>query len=330
MNAGTPTQSADGGKTNQTKGSLVKVVVKESDGIWKTPGENEIFYIDAEANFPDIKFELNTNSTQDCIWDWHINWAAATSGLRESKKRGRVIKQWSEQGKKANGGKSWIANLNGYCLGGTLTVSVKVSEKTYQRSVRILGTNPSKEQIKSYIATFDDAPGFDRIIAKESTYKQFIDADSEPVVAFDGGYGLTQLTNPKPRYEDAWNWKANLRTGIELYRAKRREAKNYLSGGKNGKRTYTEDQLQLETWCRWNSGSYHEWDEGNKKWVRNPTILNDNETANIGWDITKSENKGKSEKELHNRDKNEYSKPPTKASSWRYSGVVYADHIKMD
>jgi hypothetical protein len=330
MSAEDPIQTADGGKSNQTKGSLVKVVVKENEGNWKRPAENEIFYIDEEANFPKINFELDLAENQECIWTWDIHWAAATSGLRESKKRGRAIKQWSEKGKQIHGSNSWLADLNGHCLGGTLTVSVKISEKTFRRSVRILGTNPSEEKIRSYIATFEEIPGFDRIVLKESKYKQFINADREPIVAFDGGYGLTQLTNPKPKYNEAWDWKANIRAGVELYRAKRKECKNYLAGGKNGKRSYTEEQLELETWCLWNSGRYHVWDEKNKKWIRDPRILDDNQTANIGWDITRPENKGKSEEELHNRDKDEYSKPPTDKSSWRYSGIVYADHIKKD
>lgn len=321
---------AVGAKANQTKGSLVKVVVKEDGGKWKHPAENEIFYIDEEAKFPNINFEIDLDTNEKCVWTWDIKWAAATSGLRESAKRGRTIKKWSEKGKKTLGNSFWTADLNNNCLGGTLTVSVKVGDKIFRRSVRILGTNPVEDKVRAYIATFDDAPGFERIVAKESKYKQFINADREPVVAFDGGYGLTQLTNPKPKYNEAWDWKANIRTGIELYRTKRKEAKNYLAGGKNGKRSYTKEQLQLETWCRWNSGRYHEWDEKNKKWIRNPTILGDSETANIGWDLKKDENKGKTEKELHNRDKDEYSKPPTKESSWRYSGIVYADNIKKE
>ena len=39
--------------------------------------------------------------------------------------------------------------------------------------------------------------------------KQFINADGEPVVAFDKGYGMAQLTKPVPTYEQVWNWKEN-------------------------------------------------------------------------------------------------------------------------
>lgn len=109
-------------------------------------------------------------------------------------------------------------------------------------------------------------------------------------MAFDVGYGPTQLTNPKPKYNEAWDWKSNIRTGIELYLKKRKTAETYLKG--NGKRIHTEEQLQLETWCLWNSGHYHKWDEKNKKWIRDPPIVSDNQTENIELDITKGENKG--------------------------------------
>ncbi|WP_157201867.1 hypothetical protein [Massilia sp. Root335] len=321
-------QVATGAKANETKGSLVKVVVKNSSGSWKSPAEGEKFYIDENGVFPRIFFQPEVDESQKCIWKWEIKWAAATSGLRESKKRGRTIKNWNQTGKEFEGITSWTADLNGLCLGGTLTVVVKSGTTTLRRSVQILGTNPTEDKIREYIATFDNIPGFDRLVDQESKFKQFISADHEPIVAFDGGYGLTQLTDPKPKYNEAWDWKANIRAGVTLYRTKRKEAEIYLKGGE--KRTFTEEQLQLETWCRWNSGHYHEWDKENKKWIRNPAILSDNETANIGWDMTKEENKGKSEQELHKRDKDEYAKPPTKKSLWRYSGVVYADHVKQN
>jgi hypothetical protein len=319
-------QVATGAMANETKGSLVKVIVKDSRAAWKSPAEGEKFYIDEDGTFPRISFQPEVDKDQNCIWKWEIKWAAATSGLRESKKRGRTIKSWIYSGKESRGTTSWTADLDGLCLGGTLTVTVKFGTTTLRRSVQILGTNPTEDKIREYIATFDNIPGFDRIVAHESKFKHFINADREPIVAFDGGYGLTQLTNPKPKYNEAWDWKANIRAGVALYRTKRREAEAFLKKG--GTRTFTEEQLQLETWCRWNSGHYHKWDEENKKWIRDPAILSDNETANIGWDITKPENKGQSEQALHKRDKDEYAKPPTKKSLWRYSGVVYADHIK--
>jgi hypothetical protein len=322
-------QKAEGAETNETKSSLVKAVLKDEHGGWKCPEEDAVFTIDADAKFPEIKFELDTDSSQECEWAWEINWAAATSGLRESKKRGRTLKTWRAQGKAKAETKTptWVADLEGTCLGGTLVVTAWVGEKKFKRSVRIVGENPTESQVRDYINTFEGIPGFDRIVAQESKYKHFINADGEPVVAFDGGYGLTQMTNPAPSYVEAWDWKANIRAGVKLYREKRKASQAYLSGGAKKKLPFTEEQLQLETWCRWNSGFYHKWDAKLGKWMRDPDILADNKTGNIGWNTTLQENKGKTEEELHQRDQQGYAKK-TSNSLWTYSGVVYADHIK--
>ena len=321
------TTSVQGAKTNKEKSSLVKVVVPEAPDDWKSPKENEVFKISEDGKFPDINFELDLSGETTCDWTWEITWAASTSGMRESKKRGRTLKKWSDSGKVKDLGKLWKADLNGKCLGGVLKVTVSNNGKKFRRHVRVIGTNPTEKAVSDFIATFNEISGFEKLVKKESAFKQFINADGEPIVAFDGGYGLTQLTNPPPKYQEAWGWKENIKAGIKLYKEKMQAARKYLEGSKRD-RTFTNEQLELETWCRWNSGNYHEWDKTNNRWIRDPTILNDTNTGNIGWDITKSENKGQSEESLHERDKSEYSKPPTSTSLWRYSGVVYADNVK--
>ena len=45
--------------------------------------------------------------------------------------------------------------------------------------------------------------------------------------------------------------------------------------------------------------------------------------------MTLEENKGKTEAELHERDKEEYKKPPAERL-WKYSGVCYADHLNNE
>ena len=131
-----------------------------------------------------------------------------------------------------------------------------------------------------------------------------------------------QLTNPPP-----WillrlgaGKKISERT-VKLFKQKKIEAKKFLSAGKEN-RAYTEEQLELEIWCRWNSGTYH--DNKNNRWIRHPNILNDTNTGNIGWDVTKSENKGKTEETLHERDKAEYLEPAKRKSfvALLRSGIV--------
>jgi type VI secretion system secreted protein VgrG len=156
--------------------------------------------------------------------------------------------------------------------------------------------------------------------------KHFIDADNMPIVAFDGGYGLTQMTAPAPTYEQVWNWKENIKGGTALYKTKQKDAKTYLS---QNKRTYTDDQLKLETWSRWNGGSYHVWDDKGNAWVRNNDIVCDPVTGNIGWDMSLADNKDKTVEELHKRDAKSYKTPKSKAATnqWKYTGICYADHL---
>jgi len=108
-----------------------------------------------------------------------------------------------------------------------------------------------------------------------------------------------------------------------LFQSKLSAAKTYLS--QNG--TYSQDQLQYEAVCRWNGGSYQVWDSKAKAWAWNPNVLCDSATGNIGWDVTDSENKGKTETDLHKRDSASYKSPPGSDAHWRYFGVCYADAV---
>ena len=105
---------------------------------------------------------------------------------------------------------------------------------------------------------------------------------------------------------------------------KRQAAVRYLS--QNG-RTFTDDQLTRETIARWNGGPYHVWGSAQQAWIRNPDILCDSKTGNIGWDLTKPENRGKSEGALHQRDAAQYRHPPGQNDCWGYFGVCYADRL---
>ena len=135
---------------------------------------------------------------------------------------------------------------------------------------------------------------------------------------------MCQLTTPTPTFDQVWNWKLNIDGGLTLFGAKHMAAITYLS---QSSRTYTGDQLKYETVCRWNGGNYHEWDTKTGVWVRKPNILCDSNTGNMGWDLNDSENKGKTEAELHKRDKDSYSKAPQPGSHWKYFGVCYADKV---
>jgi hypothetical protein len=195
--------------------------------------------------------------------------------------------------------------------------------QTVSVTVKITGQNPTAQQVSTYLATKPNSEGFDKLLEHESHGKHF-NAQGEPVKSFDNGYGMAQLTTPAPTYDQVWNWKKNIDAGLVLFGQKRSAAVAYLS---QSSRSYTTDQLKYETVCRWNGGSYHVWDSKTNAWVRNPDILCDSKTGNIGWDMTDAENTGKTEAQLHSRDKESYSSPPQAGAHWKYSGVCYADAV---
>jgi hypothetical protein len=315
------------GETTSASETVVKVLTAPSTLSWASPAENDRFKLTQDATLPEIVFELLTQDVSEYQWAWTIEWQAKASGLRERARTGKVLKTFSETGSFVSASNRWTVNFAGQVLGGKLTVTAGSGRNKIKRSVFIGGQNPSKEQVADYVATLKNVAGYEALLEQETRTKHFINFDDEPIVAFDQGYGITQMTNPAPDYEQIWNWKANLLGGSTLYQTKLREAMDAL--GVEG-RSYTDDQLKLEVFSRWNGGSYHAWDQGTETWVRKPNILCDSSTSNIGWSMDNPKNMDKTESELHERDKNTYRVGPSgrgKNHPWIYSGVCYADHV---
>jgi len=315
------------GSTNELDSTVVQVVSAENSLTWVSPAENAVFHITQEAQLPDVVFEFRTTLAGDYKWSWIIEWEAQVSGLRERSRKDHVLQTFKESGSFVSNTCSWVINFYGKVLGGTLTVEVRVGAKMLTRSIVLKGQNPSAQRIATYIATLDDMTGFEKLLEQESHSKHFINLDGEPIVAFDKGYGISQMTNPTPTYEQVWSWKANILAGSAVYKDKVRIAKKYL--GQAG-RTYTDEQLRHEVFSRWNGGSYHVWNAAMASWVRKKNILCDSNTGNIGWSMDDERNKGQTESELRSRDKATYSKGTNGQSDehpWQYSGVCYADHV---
>lgn len=316
-------------KTNEKKGSLVQVVILEDKGKWLKPEKGSSHYITEDVVFPNIIFELETENAGPYNWQWKIKWDAKVSELKESSIRGKLLKTFEETGAFKNSSKNWEVDFSKKILGGLLTVEVSVGDELFKRSIYIKAKNPTKEKLGNFVATLDGAGGFEKILQHEALGKNFINADGEPIVAHDKGYGITQLTNPAPTYEQVWNWKENVKGGTKLYKEKRADAKRDLE--KKGKTSYTEEQLQMETYTRYNGGKYHEWDETEKKWVRKKNVLCDTATGNIGWDSSEIVNEDEKLETLHERDKDTYKQGKagqTSEHKWTYTGVCYADHVK--
>lgn len=320
-------QAKQVGSTNSADSTLVKLLSTEVALTWISPVENAVFNITQDAALPTIAFEFKSETRGECKWSWVIKWEAKASGLKERERKGSTLRTFKETGSFSTLNKRWEANFDEKVLGGKLTVTVIVGQQTLVRTVVIKGLNPTKESVATYVATLDDMTGFEKLLEQETGCKHFINVDSDPIVAFDQGYGITQTTNPAPSYEQVWNWKANILAGSSIYKEKVRAAKKYLS---QAGRTYTDDQLKHEVFSRWNGGSYHEWDSTSNAWIKKNNIMCDSETGNIGWLMTDEKNKDKTESELHKRDKDTYKKGKKGQSAdhaWVYTGVCYADHV---
>lgn len=268
------------------------------------PALNQLFTISATPQWPNVPFQ--TDASGPHTWQWTLEWKS----FRKSGTENTSDNAWDAQ--------TVIANC-----GGTLTVRAEATSVAVSTTVLIKGTNPDGAGVTQYLSANVNSGGFDKIIAHESHFRHF-NNQGEPVKSFDNGYGMCQLTNPTPTFDEVWNWKLNVDGGLQLFAQKRASAIAYLS---QSGRTYTGDQLTYEAVCRWNGGSYHDWDAAAGKWVRRPTILCDSTTGNIGWDTTDPANAGKTEAELHARDKASYSHPPAPGAHWKYFGVCYADAI---
>ncbi len=190
-------------------------------------------------------------------------------------------------------------------------------------TVTVKGAQTTLAVISAYLATKSNAAGFDRILTHESRNEHY--KDGAPKKSFDNGYGICQLTTPAPTFDQVWNWKKNIDAGLVLFAQKRTAAVTYLS---QSGRTYTDDQLQRETVCRWNGGSYHVWNATASAWERNGNMVCAPGTQNVGWDMTSADNTGKTVDDLKKRDSGDYLKRGRKdGDKWKYSGVCYADSL---
>ncbi len=268
------------------------------------PSATQTFPISSTASWPSILFQ--TDAAGPHQWNWTISWG-----------------DFAASGSASTDGNLWDAGPAITNYGGTLTVVAQAEDAQATITTTIAGTNPSASEVIAYLQTQPGSAGFEKILAHESGFRQFT-SNGEPNKSFDNGYGMCQLTMPAPTHDQVWNWQRNVDGGLKLFAQKRAAAIAYLS---QGGRTYSDAQVMYEAVCRWNGGKYHVWDAAAGQWARDPNILCDTQTGNIGWDMTDPANQGQNEAQLHSRDGASYRRPPGPGSHWRYFGVCYADRL---
>ncbi|BBP01655.1 hypothetical protein [Sulfuriferula nivalis] len=307
-------------KSDNTQDSLLKCEVNLETGEWISPEGCKVFYINEDAKFPDITYEIKTDNPGPYEWQWKINWVVQSCLAQTGKKRGKVThpKTFSEQGKFTSNSKSWKADL-GAVIGGDLTVTVKVGTQKFIRKTFIRGKEPGSTKVHAYLDTFpikEDVELVKKIFNQESHTKHFY-SDEMPLTSFDNGYGLGQLTNEPPTYEQIWSWKKHideiLKKRIPTHR---KRAKAYLDVHRN----YDQAMLNLETLASYNGLAhqqrYFNWDGKKNQWIENENVICDKTQSNKGWDLEEKTNQDKTLEELK-KDGHPF-----------YTGVCYAEHIK--
>jgi hypothetical protein len=259
--------------------------------------------ISPEPKWPELPFR--TTGAGVYTWNWTIQW-------RDFERTGTATTKYNE----------WRAVNEILDAGGRFAVSIANRNINTSGCVIITGSNPAEANIRDFINTNPGSEGFNSILAAESGMRHFTDS-GEPIVSRDNGYGIAQLTDPRPTFEEVWNWKANIKAALSLYSQKRDDAKRYLS---QQSRVYTQTQLMIETVSRWNGGKYHVWDETAEEWKRDPAVLCDKQTGNIGWDLNDPANSALTATDLHQRDSAEYNHR-LRGQHWRHYGVCYADTL---
>lgn len=268
-----------------------------------TPPPRHRFTIGGDARMPALVFTTDQSGAHS--WQWTAAW-----------------RHFSRSGTLTTPGNTIDLAPVLTSLGGQLTVVARAGGQSATTVATIVGTNPNEGQLRAYLNAQVGGPDFLPIVLHEARGRHF-NAQGEPIVSFDGGYGMVQLTNPAPTFEQCWNWQRNVDGGLALFAVKRNDAIRYLT--QNG-RTYTADQLRREAVARWNGGAYHRWD--GRAWVRNPDMVCAPGTGNIGWDMTDPDNAGQTVAQLTARDRDRFNRPPRRGTDhYRYSGVCYADRL---
>jgi len=307
---------------DKRKNTLVKCEVDINLGEWITPASCETFYIDEESKFPEILFKIKTDDPGPFLWEWEMRWTPEACRQKEGLQRFKAKNNTTLSKKHSfiSEEKQWKCEV-GSIIGGELLVKVKTEAKVFIRKTTILGKNPSKDRINLEIdkgQNKEDAALIKKIFNQESRYRHFY-SDGLPLTSFDNGYGLGQLTNPIPTYEQIWNWKEHVKEMLDKrISIARKTAKNYLDKHPG----YSQNELDLETLAAYNGipkkQRYHVWNEKEKKWQVNDNVICDPEQSNKGWIMTESQNTGKTLEELKKDNK----------TSPIYTGRCYAEHIK--
>lgn len=153
----------------------------------------------------------------------------------------------------------------------------QVLQNTYAGTTK--GKNPTKEIIRDQISNIE----FQVTAYRKSQFRQF-GSEGNPLFGPPNGFGIMQIDNPPATIQQIWSWQANIVAGNALFEQKSRDAKSYPSRVRNQypeATDFTEKELKLETYQRYNGGAYWKWHDTSKKWQASPPNNYANESLAI-------------------------------------------------
>ncbi|CAF3348416.1 unnamed protein product [Rotaria socialis] len=211
-------------------------------------------YINDDAEMP----PLIALSCESVLWEVSFNYQAAFTGARSFSKKVNGQSSGSESF-------DIVRSLANETLGGSVTAKWTVAS--------------TKESA-----------------AQESEGRQEFLPNGYPLFsnAKDNGYGIYQLTNPPPTYNEVWNWKANVLSGIALLENKTKEANSWMTRQRQQAKIQTnreqpvddervglncffsdnstrkiEDTVAIKLFNRASNGHYCSWNNTIAKWKFN-------------------------------------------------------------
>ena len=200
----------------------------------------------------------------------------------------------------------WLPDWGTFFIGGDMTVfwradvrGYQLTGKTLPGALHVYGENPTKATVR---AAFGDDSFYTAMAYQESRYNQFRNStaagtlnvyDAGPFTvlrAGDEGYGIGQLTSaPIPSRDMLWNWRSNVAEAIRHLdndRATSNTSMNNTRAMHAGLPAFTADELNLNAWCRYNSGrAYHVYNPATNNWRRDAHAGADYADTVRGWQV---------------------------------------------
>jgi hypothetical protein len=179
-------------------------------------------YITEQAEMP----SLIASSCEPVSWQVSFNYQAQFTGALAFSKT--VNGQSSE-----SASFDIVRSLQSEVLGGNVTArwTIVATKESGEITFNILGKSPTKNVIMNYIGSHSSLWYAKNIAAQESYGGTQFRADGYPLPssADDNGYGIYQITDPTPTYNEVWNWKANVNKGIQILNQKTAAAVKWMT-----------------------------------------------------------------------------------------------------